>query len=357
MRPYRLKFKRPWVTARGTLAYREGLLLALRGASGTLGWGDCAPLPTAGTETLAEAAGTLQRLVSGLPEPAIDQDLDRLPPATRCAIETALLDLRARDLGCPLADLLGGKQRSIIRVNAACGELGKETAACVNSASSSGFDVIKLKVGLAEPETEAATLRRLARQTGPSVRFRLDANGAWTPRQARRFVDALGTNMPIESLEEPLARPDHAQLAALQRRCLFPLALDESLAGRHPEYPGRLPPVRRMVLKPTVLGGPRHAMVWARCAQRAGMQVVVTSTLESAVGLAMAAQVAAALATEGVHGLATGTCFASDTADFPAATSGILSLPETPGLGVEPVQSDSDTDPGHSTSAGEAGRV
>jgi len=268
-----------------------------------------------------------------------------------------MLDLRARELGCPVADLLGGKRRSAVRVNAACGPLGTDTAACIHRACRSGFDTIKLKLGLMTPETEAARLRQLTREMGPCVQFRLDANGAWTPQQAWRFVDALGTRTPVESLEEPLAQPDPAQLAALQRRCLFPLALDETLAGRHPARPDRLPPAQRLVLKPTVLGGPRRALAWAKYAQRLGRQVVVTSTLESAVGVAMAVQVAAALTTEGVHGLATGACFVSDTADFPAAASGILSLPEAPGLGVEPAIADSDSDAGAVEFFGETGRV
>lgn len=349
--------KRPWLTARGQIASRDGLLLALRGESGALGWGDCAPLPSAGTETLDVATRALKSLVASLPESAIEQGIDQLPPAARCAVETALLDLQARMLGCTLADLLGGRRRSSIQVNAACGALSSATDSCINTAVESGFDVIKLKVGLAAPETEAAQLRRLARHRGSSIRIRLDANGAWTARQARCFVDALGTTTAIESLEEPLTRPDHAQLAALQTRCRFPLALDESLAGCGPEQLRTLPPVRRLVLKPTVLGGPSRAMAWAKCAQGAGMQVVITSAMESAIGLAMAAQVAAALPTEGVHGLATGAWFVSDTADFPAAASGILSLPEAPGLGIEPAQPDGDSNHKPTAPAGETDHV
>jgi o-succinylbenzoate synthase len=338
LHPYRLKLKRPWVTAKGKISRREGLLVAVHDNSGTTGWGDCAPLRTAGTESHPESARMLGEFIRQLPgrEPNVALDgLNGLPPAARCGMETALLDLQARSSAITLAELLGGQHRDSLHVNAACGDLNKDTASCVAAAIEAGFRIIKFKVGLLAPKQEADLLRTLARHAGRGIAFRLDANGAWNPRQAQSFIAAI-EGLPVESLEEPLTHPDPVELESLQGRCPFPLALDESLAGLDPASIPDLPPVRRLVLKPTVLGGPRATLAWSRIAYDAGMEAVLTSTLESAVGIAMAAQVAATLEMKAVHGLTTGLWFESDTASLPPVVAGKLPLPRGKGIGLEP---------------------
>ena len=121
LHPYNLKMKRPWITARGSISRREGWLIAVTGDSGITGWGDCAPLQAAGTESLSASGVALEEfvrhLIRGEPD-RVHNGLGRLPPAARCGVETALLDLQARSKGVALADLLGGKKRSVVRVNA-----------------------------------------------------------------------------------------------------------------------------------------------------------------------------------------------------------------------------------------------
>ncbi|MEW7976006.1 MAG: enolase C-terminal domain-like protein [Candidatus Sedimenticola endophacoides] len=135
-----------------------------------------------------------------------------------------------------------------MRLNAACGALGPEAMRRVAAAARAGYRTVKLKVGLAAPREEARLLEQIARDH-PGIGLRLDANGAWEPPQARAFCDALA-GLAVESLEEPLRKPEYARLEALQACCPFPLALDESLAGLDPEHFGTAFPVRRLVLKP-----------------------------------------------------------------------------------------------------------
>jgi L-alanine-DL-glutamate epimerase-like enolase superfamily enzyme len=198
--------------------------------------------------------------------------------------------------------------------------------------SFSGFTVRKLKVGLAPVAEELAALAQLAAGLPRGVALRLDANGAWTEAAAAAFIDGC-RDLPVESLEEPLHHPAPANLARLQAGAGFPLALDESLSG------GTLPlplPVRRLVLKPTTLGGLRPALALAAQARAAGGECVVTTTLESAVGAWAAAQLAAAVdpGSRLAHGLATGAWFARDLAPAPTPAAGWLTLPSAPGLGV-----------------------
>ncbi|MEW8014684.1 MAG: o-succinylbenzoate synthase [Candidatus Sedimenticola endophacoides] len=335
LQPYALPLRQPWRTARGRLTLRRGWLLGLESETGLLGWGDCAPLAGTGTEAPTEARRALAALLPRLHGLDIDPALRRLaalPPAARCAAQTALLDLRARDRGISLARLLGAGHCEQLRLNAACGALGPEAMRRVAAAARAGYRTVKLKVGLAAPREEARLLEQIARDH-PGIGLRLDANGAWEPPQARAFCNALA-GLAVESLEEPLRKPEYARLEALQACCPFPLALDESLAGLDPEHFGTAFPVRRLVLKPTPLGGPLATLRWAEKAAAGGVGVVLTSTLESALGIAAVAQTAAAISPEAVHGLATGDWFQRDLAAPPVISRGCLRLPREAGIGA-----------------------
>lgn len=337
LHPYRLKLKRPWVSAKGRIDFRQGWLISVRNVSGVTGWGDAAPMPEAGTEhpELCEQAlkGVVPQLSNQNTEYLLSE-VTSLPAAARCGVETALLDLQARSEGVSLAELLSAQRRDRLRVNAICGQLDDTAGSCLLHAVEGGFELVKFKVGVTDVQDEIASLEKLAGKFGQKIGFRLDANGAWNMREAQAFLGAV-EGLPIESLEEPLAEPDEAQLEALQSLVSFPLALDESLARERMIYRLSSLPVRRVVLKPTVLGGPLAAMTWAGKACEAGLEVVITSTLESAVGLDMAAQVAAALEPDDVHGLNTGDWFESDVAESAKVTGGIMMLPSGNGIGVD----------------------
>ncbi|MES9963570.1 MAG: o-succinylbenzoate synthase [Candidatus Sedimenticola sp. 20ELBAFRAG] len=334
--PYRLKLKQPWVTARGSIDHREGWLVCVRGESGAAGWGDCAPLPDAGSENHDQCEQVLLDFVPRMRQheaTKLLEGVERLTPAARSGVETALLDLQAREQGISLADFISKQRRSTLRINAACGQLNDSSAACVTESVERGYDVVKLKVGLSSPEQEVQYLSRLVEQTVSGVRFRLDANGAWNMQQARDFIQAV-KGLPVESLEEPLADPVSSRLETLQGLAPFPLALDESLGTDSSWLFMPSLPVKRVVLKPSVLGGPLLTMAWAEKAYAVGAEVVITSALESAVGVAMASQVAAALEHDAVHGLATGDWLESDVATVPRASAGTMAIVEGNGIGV-----------------------
>ena len=90
-----------------------------------------------------------------------------------------------------------------------------------------------------------------------------------------------------------------------------------------------------LVLKPMVLGGLRCTMKLARSAQEAGLRVVLTSSIDSALGRASAAHLAAALDLDIPCGLATGAFFESDVA-VDVIRDAHYMLPDAPGLGIIP---------------------
>jgi O-succinylbenzoate synthase len=307
LHPYHLPLRRPWVAASATLSERRGWLVEAAHDDGTSGWGDCAVLPSAAGPGAAQM---------------------------RWAIETALIDLEARRRGVPLATLLGARTLAV-PVNAALGPLDESCAGRAAAAAAQGFAIAKIKVGIAPVAEELARLRELIGTLRRALRLRLDANRAWSDTDARRFLTAIA-DLPIDGVEEPLAAPTCATLAALQAALPFPVAVDESLPLLGFAALLSSHAVRRFVMKPARLGGVLPTLTLARRAQAAGIEVVLTSVVDSAIGVAAAAHLAAAIAPDIAHGLATSAWLADDVAPPLPIADGALRLPELPGLGIAP---------------------
>src|SRR5262249_37432795 len=144
---------------------------------------------------------------------------------------------------------------------------------------------------------------------------RLDANGAWQRDEALWRLQELAP-LEIELCEQPTT-----DLRGLEQAAV-PIAADE-LCASDPE--AALERARVVVLKPMALGGVLAALDLARRAVRRGLQVVVTTSLEGAIGRAAAAHLAAAVLALGPQpaaGLATGRLLAEDLCADPLAPRG-----------------------------------
>jgi o-succinylbenzoate synthase len=158
----------------------------------------------------------------------------------------------------------------------------------------SGCSTAKVKV--AEPgQTTAddeARLEAVRDALGPSGKVRVDANGAWSVEVAVRAVGLLDrAARGLEYVEQPCATVE--ELAAVRRRVSVPLAADESIRRADDPYRVReLEAADVAVLKVQPLGGVRACL---RIAEDIGLPVVVSSALETSVGIAAGVALAAAL--------------------------------------------------------------
>ena len=175
------------------------------------------------------------------------------------------------------------------------------------------------KVKVAEPgQTLDDDVARVdaVRALVPTVR--VDANGAWTVDQATAAAAALG---PLEYLEQPCATVE--ELAQLRRRVDVPVAADESIrkAG-DPLAVVRAGAADIAVLKVAPLGG-ISAML--KIAAQIDIPVVISSALDSGVGIAVGLAAAAALPDlNHACGLGTGRLFAEDITDPVLPVDGYL---------------------------------
>lgn len=275
----------PMVTRFRGIEVREAALL-----EGPEGWTEFAPFPEYGDE---EAARWLAAAVEfgWAPAPALERT--RIPVnATVPALDAARVpEVLARFRGCRTA-----------------------------------------KVKVAEPGSsladDVARVRAVRDVLGPEGRVRVDANAAWNVDEAEHALRALAPS-DLEYVEQPCATVD--ELVELQRRTRdlrVPIAADESIR-RSRDPLAAAAAVDVVVLKAAPIGGVRRALAFARMAGRAA---VVSSALDTSVGLAMGAHLAGALPRLPFDcGLGTGALLAADVTEDPL-------LPESGAIPVRRVE-------------------
>ncbi|WP_420087694.1 o-succinylbenzoate synthase [Mycolicibacterium iranicum] len=178
------------------------------------------------------------------------------------------------------------------------------------------------KVKVAEPgQTLADDVARVSAIRAAGLTVRVDANGGWTVEEAVAAARALTTDGPLEYLEQPCRTV--AELAQLRRRIDVPVAADESIRkAEDPLHVVRSGAADIAVLKVAPLGGV-HAML--DIAARIDIPVVVSSALDTAVGIGAGLVAAGCLPTlEHACGLGTGSLFVEDVAAPMAAVDGCL---------------------------------
>lgn len=336
---YNLKLRKTWSSAKAQRNMRQGWLIRLH-CGEHIGYGDCAPLPEMGTETLEEAKIRLQaglRALVGLQPSTALSRLDRFQhtPAVRCALETALVDLLAQHAELPLARWLNRVIQGQVAVNAALGGIDDGLQSRAFKAVREGFTVLKIKLGLRALAEELQSLQVLADRLPQTCVLRLDVNGAWDEPTARRALNGL-RRLPVEALEEPLKIPRSGALQQLQSLVPWPLALDESLRSLPLKDLLDHHPVKRLVLKPMILGGLLPSLQMARRARGARLECVVTTTVDSAAGVWAALHLAASLDDGLAHGLNTTVWLAEDIGPAPVVQNARMAINETPGLGFTP---------------------
>lgn len=351
-----LPLVRPVRTGHGVVARRSGHLLELSDADGGSGWGEALPLPSFGGEAAADCAAALQAAAPRLLGVSLeDEDAAAglvaslaSAPVALAAVEMARLDLLSQSQRQSAAACLGAvREVDSLPVNAlltadTAAELEREAGGAV----AAGFETLKLKVAAGPLSADLERLRAVRRAAPAPLRLRLDANAGWTEDEAARALTLFSEFEP-EWLEQPVAAGDPKVFLRL-RQCAanagIDLAADES-AGSEAELRAllELGAVDAVVIKLPVLGGPWRAAAIAAAAQRDGVRVSVTSFLDSTLGIAAAAHLAASLPEPpAACGLATASLLARDVAPPWRVAGGRLWFPDASspdaggGLGARP---------------------
>lgn len=295
-------YQAPFRISLGASDQSEEIVVHIIDSEGFEGWGEGSP----STHILGETQGTMlaaseriaPRLV-GLDSSMLAGLLDEVESAifgntaAKAAFDIALYDLYSKRLGLPLFKFLGGF-RDRVETDFTIGIMSVSDA--VKKASElvdRGFKIIKVKVGLSLSD-DVERVKAIRDTIGGSVKLFVDANQAWSPKQAIKAINQL-SRFDIELVEQPVKAYDINGLAFVRKSVGIPIMADESV---HSPYDAinviKAEAADLINIKLMKSGGIRNALKIAAISEASGVKNIVGCMMEGAISIAAAVHFAAA---------------------------------------------------------------
>jgi len=311
---YILNFKQPSGTSRGVLNTKETYFIEIF-EDDKKGIGECSLFRGLSfdddddyEDALEWACRNINLKLEELQEELINH------PSIIFGIEQALLNLEYQgDLYFP-SDFTDGKDS--IKINGLIWMGNSDfMQSQIKEKLENDFTCIKLKIGT-DWDSEKEILKSL-RQKFPKekIELRVDANGAFSPEQAKIVLQELA-DLDIHSIEQPIEAGNWEAMAELCKNTPTPIALDEELIGVlnfeskkdllkeiNPQY---------IILKPSLIGGFSGSDEWINLAEKNNIGWWITSALESNIGLNAIAQYTYTKKNPMPQGLGTGSLFTNN---------------------------------------------
>ncbi len=325
----------------------ENVLARIETSDGIIGWGEAASAPTMTGETPGSMVAAIRYLadkLEGLPADDISAAMHRAGQylygnnSAKAAIEMALWDALGQAKGKPVYELLGGAKRMRVPALRLIGTGSTEgDIAETQKRLAEGYVAIKIKVGVASPEADAERARAIcATVKDDKVLICTDANQAWTPDEAIRFVRGIADTR-IEFFEQPVAGHDVAGMARVAAASRVKIGVDEGLHSMDDlQQHHDMKAAQGCSLKTIKLGGMRPVYDAALLCEKLGMQVNLACKIAEA-GIASAGLMHLAAAIPAVDwGVSLSSPYLADdiVAEPIALAGGWLNVPTGPGLGI-----------------------
>ena len=315
---YALKFKQPGGTSRGVLYEKETYFIFLQNEEKTA-IGKCNRFTKLSYDDRPNYEAKLAEICSRLPDEmeAVLQELTEWP-SIFFGIEMLLKDwgnggnriifpeaINENGFTIPTNGLIWmGSKESMLQQ--------------IKLKLDSNFKSIKLKIGAIDFDTELELLQYIRKQFSvDEVEIRLDANGAFTFQEAKEKIKQL-SDYGISYIEQPLQAGQWQEMAALCNNSPIKIALDEELIGiqntsKRKELIETIQP-QILILKHALIGGFYAADEWKKLIKNYGGSGtwVITSALESNIGLNAIAQYTALECSKYAQGLGTGQLFTNN---------------------------------------------
>ncbi|WP_420633301.1 dipeptide epimerase [Candidatus Palauibacter sp.] len=303
---------------------------------GIEGWGEADPSTYYG-ETADTVEAALRRLAPRIEEiedpfalESIERDLAGLlghNGSARCAVSSALHDWVGKRVGLPLWRLWGLDPAEAPLSSFTIG-IDDPDVMAQKTRAAEAWPILKIKLGSEDDEARLAAVRAAA----PGKILRVDANAAWTPREAVEGI-AMCAEYGVEFVEQPLPPSENDELAFVRSRAALPIVVDESsiVARDIPALDGVVDGINIKLAK---CGGPREAIRMVHAARACGLSVMLGCMLETSLGIAPAAHLAPLVDYADLDGAA---LLRSDPFTGPCVEAGRIALTDRPGLGVERV--------------------
>jgi L-alanine-DL-glutamate epimerase-like enolase superfamily enzyme len=330
-----LKPIHPFVIARGGYAHHRNVIVRILDDDGLEGFGEAAPNKYYGESvaTVIAALGQFKPLVEWahpLSLEAIETQMNRAlrgNASAKGAVSSALHDLLGKRLGLPLHRIWG--------LDAASAPQSSFTIAITENeelktrvGEARDYPILKIKLGT-DRDMEIV---RIVRDAAPDKRLRVDANAAWTAKQAVKMGEFL-LEHGVEMLEQPVPANDIEGLRFVRKRVQLPVFADESclIAADIPKLAGAVDGINIKLAK---CGSLREALRMVHTARSLDMQVMAGCMIESSLGISAIAQISPLLDTADFDGAA---LLSSDPFRGTTIAGGNIKLADAPGLGATPV--------------------
>jgi L-alanine-DL-glutamate epimerase-like enolase superfamily enzyme len=335
-----------WKFALGTASTSRGWIVRVTSDTGHAGHGYANASPHMGStfESLPHELERFKPIVLGKDPFAIEailHELDRSLSGANQAkggIDCALHDLCARALGVPLYTLLGGKVRNsvpVLRIVAI--KTPAEMATQAGKLLDQGYRYFKIKVH-GDVDEDVARVKAIRERVGREAHLTIDANQSYSPKNAIAAINRMA-EFGLDLVEQPVSKTDLKGLALVTRSVPVTVEADEA-AGTLDEImtlvSNRI--VDAVSLKIPKLGGLRNALAAARICEAGHVKYRLGAHVGPRLVNAHALHLAAALP---------GVDYACELGEFtrmyddPFAgievVDGVLTVPDGPGCGVEPV--------------------
>lgn len=229
----------PFKTALRTVSSVEDVIVEIHTDCGRIGYGEAPPTGAITGDTTGAIIGAIEDHIA---KTIIGRNVDDFEDimiavqksivgntSAKAAVDMALWDLYGQKYGIPVYKMMGGARKNIttditISVN------DPETMVRDSLiALERGYDCLKMKVGI-NPEMDVARLKAVRQAVGNDVTIRIDANQAWTPKQAVRILNSMQEQgLQIELVEQPVHAHDLDGMKYVTDRSYVPVLADESL--------------------------------------------------------------------------------------------------------------------------------
>ena len=332
-----LPLEYPFGIARGTTTASDAVFVRITDDEGRVGIGAATPATHYG-ETAATVTAVLPDLLSVVEAVGDPHQLARIErrmretvrknPAARTAVSIALHDLVAKRLEIPLYRYWGLDPSRTLETSYTIGIDDTETMReKTETALERGYSTLKVKLGTDRDRNIVETIRSVA----PDVRLFVDANEAWTPREAVAKIERLA-DYDLAFVEQPVSAEDPEGLRFVYEQSSLPIAADESCVtlADIPRIAGRCDIANLKLMK---CGGLLEAKRMIHAARAHGLEVMCGCMTESNASIAAACHLAPLLDYADLDG---SLLLADDPADGVPMPDGRINLAglERPGTGV-----------------------
>lgn len=304
----KVPLKTPFKTAKRSVSDIEDVVIRIDTDTGHTGYGSAPATAVITGETHGSITEAISKIIApkliGRPIENLNGLTDIVQTAivrnfsAKAAVEIALYDLFGQLYKAPLYKLLGGGDNVITTDLTISVDYIDKMVEDSLKAVDQGFETLKIKVGK-DPALDIERIKAIYAAVNERALIRLDANQGWTPKQAVAVMRNLEeSGVVLELVEQPVSGEDINRMKYVTSRIHTPVMADESSFGpKEAMELIKLQAADIINIKLMKAGGISNAIKIADIAGTYGVDCMIGCMLESSIGVAAAAHIAAAKST------------------------------------------------------------